>query len=125
VSRPNWDDYFLAIAEVVSRRSTCPRARVGAVIVSPDNRILSTGYNGSPPGEPHCDDVGCLVVDGHCQRTLHAEVNAIAFAARAGLKLEEGRLYIWSNRGDIVPCRECEKVRKAAGIRLWNGKEVK
>lgn len=125
MTRPSWDDYFLAIAEVVSRRSTCPRARVGAVIVSPDNRILATGYNGSPPGEPHCDDVGCLVVDNHCQRTLHAEVNAIAFAARAGIRLEGSRLYIWSSRGDITPCRECEKVRKAAGIRLWNEKEQK
>jgi len=65
------------------------------------------------------------VVDNHCQRTLHAEVNAIAFAARAGIKLEGGRLYIWSSRGDAVPCRECEKVRKAAGIRLWSEKEEK
>jgi len=118
MARPDWDEYFLAIAEVVSRRSTCPRARVGAVIVSPDNRVLATGYNGSPPGELHCDDVGCLMVDGHCQRTLHAEVNAIAFAARAGVKLEGGRLYIWSSRGDVEPCRECEKVRKATGIKL-------
>jgi len=125
VSRPTWDDYFLSIAEAVSRRSTCPRASVGAVVVSPDNRILSTGYNGSPPGELHCDDAGCLVVDGHCQRTLHAEVNAIAFAARSGVKLEGGRLYIWSSRGDVVPCRECEKVRKAAGVELWSKKEVK
>jgi len=123
--RPDWDEYFLTIAEVVSRRSTCPRARVGAVIVSLDNRILATGYNGSSLGEPHCDDVGCLVVDGHCQRTLHAEVNAIAFAARDGISLRGGRLYIWSSRGDVEPCRECEKVRKAAGLELWNEKEAK
>ncbi|MBU1173343.1 MAG: dCMP deaminase, partial [Proteobacteria bacterium] len=64
--RPSWNDYFLAIAKVVSRRSTCPRAHVGAVIVSHDNRILATGYNGSPLGEPHCDDIGCLIVDNHC-----------------------------------------------------------
>ena len=123
--RPDWDEYFLTIAEVVSRRSTCPRARVGAVIISPGNRILATGYNGSPLGEPHCDDVGCLVVDDHCQRTLHAEVNAIAFAARDGISLRGGRLYIWSSRGDVEPCRECEKVRKAAGLELWNEKEAK
>ena len=115
--RPNWDEYFKIIAEVVSRRSTCPRARVGAVIVSEDNRILTTGYNGSSPGESHCDDVGCLIVDGHCQRTLHAEVNAIAFAARAGISLQGGRLYIWSSRSDLKPCRECDKVIKAAGLR--------
>lgn len=125
MTRPSWNDYFLAIAEVVSRRSTCPRAHVGAVIVSTDNRILATGYNGSPPGESHCDNVGCLVVDNHCQRTLHAEVNAIAFAARAGVKLQGGKLYIWSSRGDIVPCRECEKVRKAAGLKLWNAEEIR
>ena len=125
--RPSWSDYFLAVAKVVSQRSTCPRARVGAVIVSIDNRILSTGYNGSPPGEPHCDDcdVGCLIVDDHCQRALHAEVNAIAFAARAGIKLEGGTIYMWSSRGDVMPCRECEKVRKAAGIKLWTERERK
>ena len=123
MARPTWDDYFLAVAEVISRRSTCPRARVGAVIVSPDNRILATGYNGSPPGEPHCDDAGCLVVDGHCQRTLHAEVNAIAFAARAGVRLQDGRLYLWSSRGDMKPCRECAKVMKATGLKMWNETE--
>ena len=125
MTRPSWSEYFLAIAEVVSRRSTCSRAHVGAVIVSPDNRILATGYNGSPPGESHCGDAGCLVVDNHCQRTLHAEVNAIAFAARAGVGLQDGRLYIWSSRGDVAPCRECEKVRKATGLKLWNEKEAK
>ncbi len=125
MTRPSWDEYFLAIAEVVSRRATCPRAHVGAVIVSADNRILATGYNGSPPDEPHCDDVGCLVVDNHCQRTLHSEINAIAFAARAGVSLQGGRLYIWSSRGDVKPCRECEKVRKAAGLKLWSEKETK
>ena len=117
--RPDWDTYFLLIAEVVSRRSTCPRAHVGAVIVSDENRILSTGYNGAAPGEPHCEsEVGCLMQDGHCQRTLHAEVNAIAFAARAGISLRGSRLYLYSSRGELAPCRECEKVRKAAGVRL-------
>ena len=119
MTRPTWDEYFLAIAEMVSRRSTCPRAHVGAVIVSQDNRILSTGYNGSPPSEPHCGDIGCLMVDGHCQRTLHAEVNAVAFAARFGVSLKDSILYMWSSRGDVIPCRECEKVRVATGVRLW------
>jgi dCMP deaminase len=125
MARPSWHEYFLAIAEVVSRRSTCPRAHVGAVIVSAGNRILATGYNGSPPGEAHCDDIGCLMEDNHCQRTLHAEVNAIAFAARAGVRLQGGRLYIWSSRGDSIPCRECEKVIKAVGLIIYQGEVIK
>ncbi|KKL76020.1 hypothetical protein LCGC14_2049060 [marine sediment metagenome] len=118
--RPDWDSYFKNIAEVVSTRSTCPRARAGAVVVSEDNRILSTGYNGSPSGEPHCTDegIGCDMVDGHCQRTLHAEVNAIAYAARAGVSLEGSRLYLYINPDSYSVCRECDKVRKAAGVSL-------
>ncbi|KKL26258.1 hypothetical protein LCGC14_2397100 [marine sediment metagenome] len=118
VIRPGWDSYFLSIAKVVSTRSTCPRASVGAVVVSEDNRILSTGYNGSPSGEPHCIDVGCDMVDDHCQRTLHAEVNAIAYAARAGVSLRGSRLYLYSDPDSYGVCRECEKVRKAASVSL-------
>jgi len=122
--RPSWNEYFIEIAKAVSTRSTCPRAHVGAVIVSPEKRILATGYNGSPLGEPHCDDIGCLIEDGHCQRALHAEVNAIAHAARHGISIKGATLYLWSSRGDITPCRECEKVRKAAGIELYTRKTV-
>ena len=71
-TRPSWDDYFMDITFQVAKRSTCDRARVGAVIVK-DKRILTTGYNGSPAGLPHCDEIGHLMVDGHCVRTLHAE----------------------------------------------------
>src|SRR5690349_1035987 len=74
--RPTWDEYFLDIAFSVAERSTCDRAHVGAVLVR-DRRILATGYNGSPAGLPHCDEVGHLLIDGHCVRTLHAEQNAI------------------------------------------------
>ena len=71
-------EYFLEIAKLVAERSTCLRAKVGAVLVH-KNRIVSTGYNGSPPGAKHCidDGVGCLEVAGHCIRTIHAELNAI------------------------------------------------
>lgn len=78
--RPSWDDIFMKVAIDVADRSTCDRAHVGAVIVSPMNRIVSTGYNGAPKKRPHCDDVGHLMVDGHCVRTIHAESNAIADA---------------------------------------------
>ena len=119
--RPTWDKYFLGIADQVSRRASCPRAAVGAVIVSDDHHILSTGYNGAPSGEPHCLDAGCLVEDDHCQRVLHAEVNAIAWAARRGVSIEGASLYIFARQPTIsiiidMPCRECAKVVKAVGI---------
>ena len=79
-TRPSWDEYFMRIARDVATRSTCLRRHVGAVIVR-ERRILSTGYNGSPPGQPHCYEVGCLMEDGRCIRTLHAEQNAIIQAA--------------------------------------------
>lgn len=118
--RPDWPEYFSGIAEAVSRRATCPRASVGAVIVSSEHRILATGYNGSAPGEPHCIDIGCDVVDGHCQRTQHAEVNAVAYAARNGVSVAGGHLYLWiggvANPTVATVCRECAKVLKAAGV---------
>lgn len=107
--RPTRDENFMHIAQVVAERATCPRASIGAVIVSAENRILSTGYNGAPPGEPHCADVGCDVVDDHCQRAIHAEVNAVVFARGS---LAGSRLYVYG-RG---VCRECAKVLKAAGV---------
>ncbi|NQV12165.1 dCMP deaminase family protein [Candidatus Uhrbacteria bacterium] len=83
MNRPNWDTYFMDIANVVATRGTCDRAHVGAVIVK-DRRIISTGYNGSPPGMDHCSDVGHQLEDGHCIRTLHGEENAILQAAVVG-----------------------------------------
>jgi dCMP deaminase len=70
--RKDWDKYFMDIAFMVSERSTCPRLHVGAVLVN-DKRIKATGYNGSPKGFPHCDEAGCLMVNNHCVRTIHAE----------------------------------------------------
>jgi dCMP deaminase len=127
VDRPSWDEYFLNIAKEVSTRSTCPRASVGAIIVK-DNHILSTGYNGAPPREPHCAEVGCLMVNGHCERTVHAETNAIAQAAKHGVSVDGATLYCWSNRhhtdtpyfGEegkkVANCIKCTQVIKSAGI---------
>lgn len=109
--RPPWDDYFMNIARQVAMRSTCPRAAVGAVIVK-DRRILTTGYNGSPMGLPHCSDVGCLIVDNHCVRTLHAEQNAIIQAALHGVSVNEGTIYVTHQ-----PCLNCAKMIINAGIR--------
>lgn len=78
MNRPTWDEYFLDIAEAVSRRSTCDRAHVGAVIIDTETkRILATGYNGARSHDTQCDEAGHLMVGGHCRRTVHAEINAI------------------------------------------------
>ncbi|KXT84054.1 dCMP deaminase / Late competence protein ComEB [Streptococcus sp. DD11] len=83
-NRLAWDEYFAAQALLIANRSTCKRAKVGAVLVK-DNKVISTGYNGSVSGTEHCIDHDCLVIDGHCVRTLHAEVNAILQGAERGV----------------------------------------
>ena len=100
--RLSWDQYFMTITQQVAERSTCSRAKVGAVIVR-DKNILATGYNGAPAGMPHCTDVGCLVYESktpngdteqNCFRTIHAEMNAIAQAAKNGASIKDGAIYI-------------------------------
>ena len=109
-SRPSWDQYFLQIAFTVASRSTCDRAHVGAVIVR-RRRILATGYNGAPTGLPHCDDVGHLIIDGHCVRPLHAEQNAIIQAALHGVGTDGSMIYVTHQ-----PCLTCAKMIINAGI---------
>lgn len=84
-------------------------------MIERDGRILSTGYNGSLPGEPHCDDVGCDMVNCHCERTVHAEANAICFAARYGISIVGASLYVsgWHSGS----CHRCTKLAFAAGIK--------
>lgn len=108
--RPSWNEYFMNVAQEVAKRSTCERAQVGAVIVK-DKRILTTGYNGSPRGLPHCTEVGCLMDNGHCVRTLHAEQNAIIVAALHGVITERATIYITHQ-----PCFLCAKMIINAGI---------
>lgn len=109
--RPSWDRYFIEMAKTVATRSTCDRARVGAVLVL-DRRILATGYNGAPGGLDHCDDVGHLMVNGHCVRTIHAEVNAILQAAANGVSIEGATLYCTHS-----PCFNCAKALINARIK--------
>ena len=109
--RPSWDDYFMGITLQVAKRSTCDRARVGAIIVK-DRRILTTGYNGAPAGLPHCDEIGHLLVDGHCVRTLHAEQNAIIQAAQHGVSVADGAIYVTHQ-----PCLTCAKMIINAGLK--------
>ena len=109
--RVDWDTYFMNIARVVATRSTCPRKSVGAVIVR-DRRILSTGYNGSIRHMPHCTDVGCDMVDGHCVATVHAEANAIIQAARNGVCIDGADIYVTAS-----PCWNCFKLIANSGIK--------
>ncbi len=111
MSRVPWDEYFMNIAREVATRSTCDRKHVGAVLVR-DRTILSTGYNGSIRGMPHCDEVGHQMDDGHCARTIHAEVNAIVQAARHGIRLEGADIYVTAS-----PCWNCFKLLANAGVR--------
>ena len=108
--RPTWDSYFINIALAVAERSTCDRAHVGAVLVR-DKRILTTGFNGSPSGLPHCDTGGHLLVDGHCVRTIHAETNAIIQAALHGVSTKGATCYVTH-----FPCINCTKTLINAGI---------
>jgi dCMP deaminase len=108
--RASWDDYFMSIAQVVATRSTCPRKYVGAVLVK-DRTILSTGYNGSIRGMPHCSDVGHMMEDGHCVATIHAEANAIIQAAKNGVMIDGGACYVTAS-----PCWNCFKQLANAGI---------
>jgi dCMP deaminase len=101
----------MELAEKLATRSTCDRASVGAVIVNSDNRIVSTGYNGSVANNPHCDDVGHTLRDGHCIATIHAEINAITYCAREGVALKGTTLYVTH-----FPCLNCTKSIIAAGI---------
>ena len=117
--RPSWDEYFMSIAEMVGTRGTCDRGRSGCIIVK-DKRVLVTGYVGSPAGLPHCDEAGHEMHkvthdDGtesmHCIRTIHAEQNAVAQAARIGVPLEGATVYC-----KMVPCYTCAKILMNSGI---------
>ena len=111
IMRPTWDEYFLKLAMLASERSTCPRMHCGCVFVK-DRFVLATGYNGSLPGHPHCEEVGCLVVDNHCVRTNHAEINALTQAAIHGVNIKEATAYITN-----MSCTTCAKALIAAGIK--------
>lgn len=118
--RPTWDEYFIKIMDMVGSRGSCDRGRSGCVVTR-ENRIISTGYAGSPAGLPHCDEVGhemhtSINEDGletrHCTRPVHAEQNAICEAARMGLALNGATLYV-----KMTPCYTCAKMIINTGIK--------
>jgi len=117
--RPSWDEYFLELAHLVAKRSTCLRRSVGAVLVK-DKRILATGYNGAPRGLAHCLDTGCLrdklkIPSGERHelcRALHAEQNALIQASLYGVGVKDSTLYATNQ-----PCVICAKMLINAGIK--------
>ena len=111
MNRISWDEYFMAQSHLLSLRSTCSRLSVGATIVK-DKRIIAGGYNGSIKGDEHCIDVGCKVVEGHCVRTIHAEINAILQCSKFGVGTEGASIYVTH-----FPCLNCTKSIIQAGIK--------
>ncbi|QIL46308.1 ComE operon protein 2 [Vagococcus coleopterorum] len=105
-----WEQYFMAQSLLLSLRSTCSRLEVGATIVR-DKRIIAGGYNGSVSGDSHCIDEGCYVVDNHCVRTIHAEMNAILQCSKFGVPTEGAEIYVTH-----FPCLPCTKMILQAGI---------
>ena len=110
MGRVSWDRYFMNLAREAATRSTCPRKSVGALVVR-DKAILATGYNGSIRGLPHCTEVGCLMENEHCVRTVHAEANALLQAARHGVSIDKADIYVTAS-----PCWDCFKLIANAGI---------
>ncbi|MBF0746427.1 ComE operon protein 2 [Gemella sp. 19428wG2_WT2a] len=111
MERISWDEYFMAQSHLLSLRSTCERLSVGATIVR-DKRIIAGGYNGSIQGDEHCIDAGCKVVEGHCMRTIHAEVNALLQCAKFGVTTNGATIYVTH-----FPCLNCTKSVIQAGIK--------
>jgi dCMP deaminase len=111
VERISWDQYFMAQSHLLALRSTCTRLSVGATIVR-DKRIIAGGYNGSIAGGDHCIDKGCYVIDHHCVRTIHAEMNAILQCAKFGVPSAGAEIYVTH-----FPCLQCCKAIIQAGIK--------
>lgn len=124
-------DFYFGIARAVSMGATCPRASVGVILVK-DRRVLTTGYNGAPSKHPECQDVGCKIVDGHCQRVIHAEMNAVSQAAQSGVSVGGSTAYVYfhnHNEGSNYlpltgefkmsdfPCYPCWQALMGAGVK--------
>ena len=106
-------EYYVSIAEIVSKRSTCLKKAVGCVIVADSGAVISTGYNGAPSKQPHCLDAGCILENDKCVRAVHAEENAIAQAAKHGIATDKASIYITH-----APCFRCAKLLVNAGIKF-------
>lgn len=109
--RIGWNEYFTQLLNVIKERSTCERLKVGALIVK-GNNVIATGYNGAVNKAEHCMDVGCMMDNGHCIRTVHAEMNAITQCAKLGVSTEGATMYVTH-----FPCIYCTKHIIQAGIK--------
>jgi len=112
IRRPSWEEFWFLLALMYSTRGTCDRLRTACLIVK-NNQLKGAGYNGSPPGTAHCDDVGHLIIDGHCERTIHGEGNAILHTSREDLV--GATAYVIS-----TPCYRCAKALVTAGVKRVN-----
>jgi dCMP deaminase len=110
MERITWNQFFMAQCHLLALRSTCTRLAVGAIIVR-DNRIIAGGYNGSISGGDHCIDHGCYVVDNHCIRTIHAEMNALLQCSKYGIPAADSTLYVTH-----FPCLQCSKAIIQSGV---------
>ena len=119
-TRPSWDDYFMEVANAISKRATCDRGKSGCVIAR-NRQLIVSGYVGSPTGFPHCDDAGHQIkkvthengdMTEHCMRTVHAEQNAICQAARIGVSISSATIYT-----RMTPCRICAMLLINCGIK--------
>lgn len=112
--RISWKQYFMMQALVIAQRSTCDRAYVGSVLVK-DNRSIGTGYNGSVSNQKHCNEVGHQMVDDHCVRTIHSEMNALLQCAKQGIPTDGTEIYVTH-----FPCYNCTKSLLQAGVKKIN-----
>ncbi|WP_335869298.1 ComE operon protein 2 [Bacillus sp. 2205SS5-2] len=110
MNRISWNQYFMAQSHLLALRSTCTRLAVGATIVR-EKRMIAGGYNGSISGGDHCIDQGCYLIDNHCVRTIHAEMNALLQCSKFGVPTEGAELYVTH-----FPCIQCTKSIIQAGI---------
>jgi len=113
VSRLDRLSTYMAMAEIIANRATCNKARVGCVVTDGWNRIAGVGYNGNPPNMPHCSDLGCVIVDGRCISTLHAEVNAL-LQIRPRSPIVSYTVYCTHS-----PCLTCLKIGVSLGVSHW------
>lgn len=111
MTRPSFDELAFQLTRDIAQRSTCPRLHTAAVIMTPDHRLVASGYSGSLPGLEHCEVNGCLIINTHCVRTLHAETNAISQAAKYGISINGCSIFVLHQ-----PCLPCIKLIIASGI---------
>jgi dCMP deaminase len=120
LKRISWNEYYMAQSQLLALRSTCTRLAVGATIVR-DKRIIAGGYNGSISGGVHCIDEGCYVIDGHCVRTIHAEMNALLQCAKFGVPTDGAEMYVTH-----FPCLHCCRSIIQSGIKkIYYGEDYK